>query len=126
LNDGTVIQQTPEDVSKVDPTKSAYYDVCQRLSDVVVFGFFNDDHSYLVDLRDGHFEVDGTVINVHTEEDLELMPDQKFELVYFRRHVHVTAVGGEIPVELSHTVAYHLGWTTMVGEKQVRRTISAR
>jgi hypothetical protein len=126
LNDGSVIQQTPEDVSKTDPDRSAYYDVIQRLSDVQVFGLFNDNHTYVVDLRDGHFEVDGVPLNVGSEEDIELMPDQKFELVYFRRHMHVTAVGAQLPVELSHSVEYFLGWTTEVNGKQIRRTISTK
>jgi hypothetical protein len=126
FNDGSMIQQTPQDVSVVDPEKSAYYDVMQRLGDVKVFGIYNDKNTYVVDLRDGHFEINGVPFSVSSEEDLDLMPDQKFELVYFRRHKHVTAVGGELPVELSHTVDYFLGWTTTVNGKQVRRTISAR
>jgi hypothetical protein len=130
FNDGTMIQQTPEDVSKIDSAKSAYFDVMQRLSDVVVFGIFNDDHSYVVDLRDGHFEIDGVPFKVTSaagpEEEMEIPADQKFELVYFRRHIHITAVGAELPVELSHTVDYHLGWTTVIDGKELRRTISAR
>lgn len=35
LKDGTMIQQTPEDVSVIDPAKSAFYDVLQRINDVV-------------------------------------------------------------------------------------------
>jgi hypothetical protein len=131
LKDGTVISQTPQDVSLVDPEKSAYYDVMQRLSEVEVFGIYNDKATYVVDLRDGHFEINGIPFNTlskedSTEDDIELGPDQKFELVYFRRHVHVTMVGAELPVELSHTVDYHLGWSTKIDGKEIRRTISAR
>jgi hypothetical protein len=129
LNDGTLIQQTEEDVSKIDPARSAYYDVVQRKADVEVFGIFNDDHTYAVDLRDGHFEIDGLPFNV-LSGDPELPTDQKRELVYFRRHVQIMVVGGD-GTEEDHSVEYFIGWKTTVknaaGEdEEIKRTISIK
>jgi hypothetical protein len=122
FKDGTMIQQTEQDVSTIDPARSAFYDVMQRLDDVVVFGVYNEQSTYAVDLRDGHFEINGFSFNVNKEE---LPEDAKRELVYFRRHVHVTVVGQEAPPEdVSHSVEYFLGWRAMVDGKEIQQTIS--
>jgi hypothetical protein len=117
FTDGTTLKQTAEDVSKTDPTKSAFFDVVQRKNDVVSFGINNKQHSYVVDLRDGHFEIDGVPFKVHTE-----LPQENciFRLIYFRRHQQNTTLGGKS----SHTVVYHIGWQTTVDGKNYQQTIS--
>ncbi len=107
LNDGTLIQQTEEDVSTIDPTRSAYYDVVQRKADVEAFGIFNDQHTYAVDLRDGHFEIDGVPFFIMSG-DPGLAEDQKLELVYFRRHIQ-TMVLGAVAIEEESPVEYFIG-----------------
>jgi len=100
FSDGTMIQQTPEDVSVVDPTRSRFYDVAQRLDDVVAFGFFNDQHTYAVDLRDGHFEVDGAPFFSYPK-DFAPSEETKFRLIYFRHHTHQITQGSDVE---DHTV----------------------
>jgi hypothetical protein len=135
LNDGTLIQQTPEDVSVLDPTRSAYYDVVQRKADVEVFGIFNDDHTYAVDLRDGHFEIDGVPFNVLSGDPV-LAVDQKLELVYFRRHIQTMVLGAVEMIEEAPT-EFFIGWKTTIktpnkegedGEEEevITRTISIK
>jgi hypothetical protein len=142
FNDGTVLQQTEEDVSTVDQTRSAFYDVMQRNDDIVVFGMFNYQNTYAVDLRDGSFLInnakftipllvetevtnaeDGTV--TEQKEPFVAAPDQKFQLIYFRRHRHLTVVGAILPEELTHEVEFHIGWSTQVNGEELRQTIIA-
>ena len=118
FTDGTVYQQTPEDVS-VTGVGSAFTDVMQRIDEVEVFGIVNDEHTYAVDLVDGHFEIDGVPFNVHAEQ---LPPDCKYRLIYFRRHRHTITMGYSDMEE--HTVEYHIGWQTTVDGKNYQRTIS--
>lgn len=57
--DGTFLEQTPQDVSKINPLKSAYYDILQeeeKGNPPVKFCLVGEGCSYLVDLYDGHFE----------------------------------------------------------------------
>jgi hypothetical protein len=117
--DGTVLQQTPEDLSKTEPNKSAFYDVLQRNDEVIVFGIVNDDHTYAVDLRDGHFEIDGVPLYVHGQD--ELPPDTKYRVVYFRRVSHMITQGYEIA---ESAVKYHIGWQATVDGKNYQKTIA--
>src|SRR5471030_1660418 len=112
LNDGTLIQQTEEDISQIDPLRSAYYDVIQRKDDIVAFGIYNNDHTYAVDLRDGHFEINGAPFYVMSG-DPKLTENQKYELVYFRRHVQ-TMVVGAVEFEEESPVEYFIGWKTII------------
>src|ERR1035441_4286275 len=82
--DGSSITQTPEDISTLIPTKSAFYDVLQREDDLISFGLFAAGHTYAVDLTDGHFEVDH---NPFAAQDprTKLDPSSKFRLIYFRK-----------------------------------------
>lgn len=120
FTDGTFIQQTPEDVSKTDPSKSAFYDVLQRNDEVMIFAIVNDDHTYVVDLRDGHFEIDGIPFTVHDKD--ELPHDCKFRVVYFRRNVHTITQGYVNMTDSS--VKYHIGWQTTVEGKNYQKTIA--
>ena len=53
--DGEVFEQNADDVSAVDPLKSAFFDVDHaRLR---TFSLWGPDAACLVDLRDGHFEL---------------------------------------------------------------------
>jgi len=123
FKDGTFIQQTQEDVSSVDPTKSAFYDVLQRIDDVLVFGIVNGSHVYVVDLRDGHFIIDDVPFEVNTGKELPTT-DCEYRLIYFRRHRHTVTMGYSDVEE--HTVDYHLGWQTTIDGENYQRTISVR
>lgn len=119
FSDGTVITQSPEDVSSIDPNKSAFYDVLQRIDEVEVFAICSAEHIYVVDLRDGHFEIDGVPFSAHDGND---HPENcKFRLIYFRRNWQTVILGQEGTI---HEVQYHIGWQTTVDGKNIQRTIA--
>jgi hypothetical protein len=144
FKDGTVIQQNEADVSSVDPGRSAFYDVMQRKDDIVVFGLYTNvtegGNTYAVDLRDGSFIINGAkflipkdiytpVLTTATEASIQNIPfeaaeDQKYELLFFRRHKHMVVMGQDTADDLSHQIEYHLGWTTKVDGKEIQQTIS--
>lgn len=118
--DGNVIEQDPDnDVSKVDPKRSAFYDVLEheKKSPLVSFVLKGEGHEYGVDLRDGHFEIDGVQFFMH-EGHLHSMPSGKkvmmpltaFELVFFRNHTHSFEVSQKGNQEVSHQIVYRMGW----------------
>lgn len=117
--DGSMIQQTQDDRSAIDPERrSAFYDVAQRIDEVAYFGIWNDQHRFVVDLRDGHFEVDGVAFFAEPRAHLAtsdgkptIPPGGKFRLVYFRdrqQDLHVGANGSMTPGE--QRIAFRLGW----------------
>lgn len=107
MSDGTVIRQTPEDRSMAEPlTRSAYYDVAQRIDDVDVFGLYNDSKTIAVDLKDGHFEINGIPFSAQPTAAPTMIEGGKFKLLYFRDHQHEVQGG----VEVSHEHQYRLGW----------------
>lgn len=120
LKDGTVIRQTLEDCSTAEPlTRSAYYDVAQRLDDVRMFGLYNDAHTYTVSLEDGHFEIDGVPFSAQPVASTRMNEGGKFELVYFRDHqqefVISASVGDDGTVTESRSLGphyhqYRMGW----------------
>ncbi len=122
FNDETIIHQTPDDVSSTNPSKSSYYDVAQRLEDVVYFGLYSPEHTYLVDLQDGHFEIDGVSFFV---QDPSNQPPSSYikdrRLIYYRtvtKHfVGNTEVGSD-PIE------FVIGWQATVDGKNYQSTIS--
>lgn len=123
FTDGTMIQQTPDDISSADPSRSQFYDVLQRLNEVQSFGIYSDLHTYAVDLRDGHFEIDGTPFTLPCDELPEGHAD--FRLIYFRRHTHTQTLGQETTEE-DHQIAFHIGWQTTYNGRNYQRTISVK
>jgi hypothetical protein len=125
FNDGTQLLQTSEDVSKIDPTRSAFYDVVQRLDDVSVFHLFENYPGYsslnlVVDLKTGLFSLNGVPF-LASDPSQSIPADAKFRLVFFRRHTHTNNIGGN---EISHDVEYHVGWQTTVDGKNYQQTIA--
>lgn len=117
MNDGTVIQQTQDDISTTDPTRSAFYDVKQRLSDVVCFTLTGHDHVYSVSLRNGHFLFDNVEFDARPDGVPEDHSD--YRLIYFRRHYH-TVVQGQ---ETNHRITYYIGWQTTINGKNFQQII---
>ena len=124
LNDGTIIQQTQEDVSQEDTTRSAFFDVVQRIEDVETFSIkkYDAPHNYMVDLRDGHFEIDGIPFQVSSEE---LPGEAKFRLIYFHRHQH-RVVQGQVMSGNGASIRYHIGWQTTIDGKNFQSMISVQ
>jgi len=103
--DGSGVTQSPDDTSKTDPKRSAFFDVDQEK--VSAFYLIGAHHSYSVDLKDGHFEINGTSFRFH--EEGEFPKDAKLRLIFFRRHKHDFTSDLE---EKSHSIVYRLGWQT--------------
>lgn len=120
LKDGTVIRQTQDDQSTAEPlTRSAYFDVAQRLDEVELFGLYNEQHTYTVSMRDGHFEVDGVPFSAQPVASGVINEGGRFELVYFRDHqqefVVTASVGADGQITESRTLGphyhqYRMGW----------------
>lgn len=98
--DGTRFSQNKEDVSSVDPSRSAYFDVRQE----DVKRFFLDDgngNGGEVDLATGFLSGTGTP---GFTEDIGPKP---YKLIFWRQHTHNFNIGLD---ELSHEIKYILGY----------------
>lgn len=95
--DGTIFTQNEDDVSLVDPKRSAFFDIKDNIKRFSLIG----EHIYTVDLTDGHFEIDGIDFKMHEEE----LKD--FKLIYFRRHKYTFNAKHQ---EKSHEVVFRFGW----------------
>jgi hypothetical protein len=112
FKDGRVYEQGSDDVSLLAPeeeraTRSGYTDVLimEKESPLVSFVLKGDGHEYGVELRDGHFEIDGVEFRMHEEENLS-----NFHLVFFRRHRHHILQSRTADREVGHEIAYRFGW----------------
>jgi len=120
FSDGSVIRQTPEDVSALDPSKSAFFDVLQR-NDLVFFRLRDREHSYSVDLIDGSFYID--TFAFEAQPSGQPIPEGgKYKLIYWRDHKHIFNAGEEN----SHEVAYRFGWEYTVDGKTWTQTLVVR
>jgi hypothetical protein len=124
--DGSIFKQTPEDKSETREGGSAYTDV--RQDEVVRFGIetadyetirSGDERTALVDLRDGHFEIDGQNVWVGDAHE-HLVGDVVLRLIYFRRNQILFNVEME---ETGHRTRYYLGWQATVDGKNYQAMI---
>ncbi len=124
FNDGTHITQTQADVSLTTPGKNAFYDVLQRIDDVEIFGVFSDEEPnvYTVDLTSGLFAVNDVVFK-HHDPRLNIPPDAKFRLIFFKRHVHTFSPDLS---EIGHDIGYWFGWQTTIDGQNFQSTMSVQ
>lgn len=116
FEDGTIILQTPADQSKLEPTKSEFYDVLQKekTSPLTRFALSGDGKYLLVDLRDGHFELNGVSFEAH-----ETMPDCIRQLIFYRKHEAKTNVRMKDTAVLGvvdQITGYCIGWQAHVDD----------
>lgn len=116
--DGSLFEQKPEDISHRDSTRSAFYDVLQdekEGKELESFFLVGGDHTYAVDLRDGHFEIDGTSLWVGDQ----LPPENvKLRLIYYRQKTHQFTLGQDgfvldengKPLQANFQCRYCIGW----------------
>jgi hypothetical protein len=128
FEDGTEIIQNEYDKSEIDETKSQFFDVQEKakespLISIVLLG----DRTLGVDLRDGHFEIDGFVFWQH-RVDREDYKD--FRPIYLRNvklHMNIThdPQTGEIldQVMNGYELGYTLGWQTTHKGKNIQKII---
>ncbi len=109
---GATYVQNPEDQSIKEPgRRSCFFDI--NHDELVAFVLKGNGHEYLVDLTDGHFEIDGVPFRMHQEPDL-----YGFKLIFFRQHTHSFIQTREKDTELSHEVVYRMGWEcVLLGKK---------
>jgi len=101
-SDGTVYLQTPDDVSKQDPTRSCFYDVDHTKLTTFELQDQVGDKCYAVDLRNGAFYLNGTWAFLHDKDDVTCE-----QVIFARRHTHHFTAA---LTEVSHQTAYVLGW----------------
>lgn len=124
--DGTTYTQNEEDKSIIDPDKrSCFFDVKQE--DVKTFTLTSNDHTYSVDLDDGHFEIDGVRIELNPEGKLLL---KDLRLIFWRNRTHLMNVtyenkSGEVvgSEELALLTRYRLGWQTTIDGKNYQEVM---
>lgn len=132
LQDGTIFEQTLEDKSKIDPEKrNAFYDLLQADAagnKIVTFGIFgvNEKKALVVDLRDGHFELNGTIL-IHGEVLPGPIP---LKLIYYRaveQDLQVTykVKTGEVLKEVAgdHRDQYFVGWEANFNGKSYKQVL---
>jgi hypothetical protein len=110
--DGTKFRQPSNDVSSIDPKRSAFYDVLNSDKEVKTF----EVGSIKVDLLDGIFYVNGQKIIVD-----ELLPPCKKKLIFYRQHQHDFLSGSS--QELDHRVTYFLGYEATIKDQKHKRVI---
>lgn len=126
FEDGTVLVQTLEDKSILDPEKrNTWYDLLQmqKTKKLTAFVLKGEGHEYGVDLRDGHFEIDSVPFWMHEVENKDIDPMDapngvqlsNFRIVFFmtnrRSFTAVVGPAGMSPATQSeHTRVFRFGW----------------
>jgi hypothetical protein len=110
--DGTTVTMNhteDDDFSTTRPDGSRFTDVLEKEkeSKLVSFVLHNDDITAGVDLRDGHFEINGVPFFLH-RPDQEFYKD--FRIIYFRTVQRSYNVQTE--EESSIILGYTIGWQT--------------
>lgn len=139
FKDGSEYFQTPEDVSERGPQfGSAFSDIKDRLDDVELFQLEGNGQALLVDLRDGHFELNGLPLTVG-DPDITIPPNVSRRLIYFRRvsqnrHFGVRYLGQDLdgnPIygegdgtQYTTDVQFHIGWQATVDGKNYKVTVA--
>lgn len=107
--DGTRIEQTPEDRSAYTPEKNCYFDVLSRVEQgdpPVSLVITNGQHTFGVDLRDGHFECNGAPFFQHRPE---LQKYKNFRPLYFRTVDQLAKRDTLEPIS-AKIAGYTIGW----------------
>ena len=113
--DGSRFEQTIGDISNIDPTKSAFYDVNQE--DLIKFELSDGHQKISVNLENGSFDINGFILNIG---DDELPIRNNLRLIYYR---HNTVLFGP---HSSRDVVYCLGWQTTFNGKNYKKIIEFR
>lgn len=123
FNDGTSIIQNLDDKPQIAKEGSAFTDVNLRLNDVIKFTLLdlNSQEVVSVNLEKGYFQFAGGPPFLAIDPSIQIPPDTKFKLIYFRRYRHtITPIGvtGQIPTE------YHIGYQFNKDDIAYKQTIA--
>lgn len=135
FKDGTIYEQNVEDRSTLEPNKrSCFFDIKERLGELKTFTLKGDGKTFLVDLTDGHFEVNGIAFSMHEVEDKSVDPMsvvanlqlKDFRLVYFQSNTktfNTKIVGGQlVPAqETGHYKVFRFGWQCTIDGKNYQQ-----
>lgn len=113
--DGTKFKQNKNDVSSIDPKRSAFYDVLSSDKEIKTF----EIGRVKVNLQDGHFEVKGQKLQIG-----DTLTPCKRKLIFYRQHQHDFNSGEKI--ETAHRVTYFIGWETKIGRKKYKEIIGIK
>ncbi len=108
------------DVSVLDSAKSKFFDVLEKEkeSKLISFVLHNAERSVGVDLRDGHFEINGIPFFQHRPD---LNSYKEFRVIYYRTVQRtMNMIGQEIE---SGVLAYSIGWQVTYKNENVQRTL---
>lgn len=122
--DGRQVFQTPEDVSQHTPGKNAFFDVLNCEEQPVSFVIRNEEHSFGVDLRDGHFECNGVPFFQHRPEHKKY---RDFKLVYWRITDQLMEINTETQERTpigARVAGYVIGWECQHDGERVERTFN--
>lgn len=111
FKDGSILQQTQEDRSAIDPEKrNAFYDVMQREDDLVKFEIKGEGHTYGVSLEDGSFVIDGeSFFRCPT-------PETRLRIIFYMNKSAISTSTRDTcalkPIQYVETNFFALGWQT--------------
>lgn len=124
--DGTVFEQTAEDVGTTREGASSYTDLRALLEsgkELESFFLVGGGRVWAVDFRDGHFERDAEPFWVG---DRDLPPGSKPELVYFRRVQQNKTIGGDGSTLAQWTTTrFFFGWEVSLPDGSKIRAVVA-
>ena len=117
------VEQTPQDISKINPEKSAYYDVLQ-LEEAgkppLKFCLVGNGSCYLVDLIDGSFSF-GNSEEAGAKFWLDPPRAGGLKLIYYRHNeISVNCLNGE----RRDTTSFNFGWQVIGSD--VKRIITVK
>lgn len=107
FKDGSFYEQNQDDISITNPEKSCFYDILEqeaKQNPPEIFCLAGENHTYIVDLKDGHFEIDNVPFRFHDKDQIF----KNIRLIFCRRRTHKMVLGGD-ENELVSTV-YRIGW----------------
>lgn len=122
LSNGKYIEQTIDDVSSWAPYKSTYFDVLEEEKNgnkPVIFVLIGDGKDYLVDLRDGHFEVNKASFFLH-EVNLDI---RDFRLIYYRERKKIF---NQFLKEMGDETVFCFGWQATLNGANIQRIMMIR
>lgn len=124
FRDGTVINQTEDDISSLDPKRSQFYDVLEKTkeSSLKRFELHGEGKSLIVDLVTGWFDLNGIPFRCHETLPLD---DPEFRLIFYREHQAKTnIVNGEPDLKVVDDITgYCVGWQTTIQGKNYKETV---
>lgn len=134
--DGTTFDQPKDDVSTIDPKRSAFYDVLQSKVKVKRFTLKRLLERYSVDLLTGTFKINGVevipepVIDKKTGKELVVIDRKLIWYMNVQKHFNATystIKGSLLKMDnLNEERIFYFGWETTIKGKNYKRVIGVK